>query len=260
MSEEQMLEIPQKEDMVVAWRDDLRAPEVVFGRCCLTGEWGTCAALDLGDIVIEAPDTTKGVEIDPVTQEINFTVWKPVTFHNIGTFSKAGLQMLMDFMDEKGSVIPTLTPILYYMFKVLYTDGSCLTQFRIDPATEEEEELHSGHIDFSRVSQISVVPHLVTDAELPTYTFDKSTGKFFKNGQELDIEYDGIYPDNAEVFYAREVIHSLGSTISGDMHRSIYPIRPASVVQLLGWKVPGGPQCVIGISDDGSWRGKWYTS
>jgi len=254
MIETDVLEVAAKPGKEVSFRDDLRAPLVVFGRCCVTGEWGKVITIDLGDIAVDAPDTEHGVEYDPETKETKFNVWKPAIFQNQATFSKKGLEMLIDYMDSQANPIPGVTPDLVYAWQVSYIDGSALQQFRMNG--EEVEELHAGHIDFGRVSQISVVPRF--DTALPTYTFVKETGKIFRNGAELDLDYEGDYKPDSEIIYARKVTHTWGSVMSpNSLNRGIEGMA-TTVLQLLGWKVGGltgfNPACIIAIDDRGNWR------
>jgi hypothetical protein len=242
-------------DQSIEFRDDLRKPKVVFGRCGITGEWGKCITIDLGDISVQTPDTERGVTIDDETGSAEFKFWKPVIIQNQMTVSELGLRKLLEYMESQDNPIPVLTPELVYKWMVIYDDGSALTQFRIKPDTEDEEEVNSREIDFSRVAQISIVPHF--DPELPTYTFVKETGKIYRAGEEIDLMYDGLYQPEATVVYARKVTHTWGSQATNDLSRHITNTH-TNVVQLLGWKVGGlqgpGPGMIIAIDERGNWR------
>jgi hypothetical protein len=242
----------------------LTETHVTFGRCCITGEWGKCLALDLGDIAISAPDTTKGVNYNPDTGEVTFTVWKPVVFASQALFSEKGFETLLEFIRNQENPVPKVTPILVYQWRVLYTDGSTLSQFQVNPETGFEEETNSGKIDYSRLVQMSLVPR--NDTVLPTYTFVRESGKFFKNGEELDVAFDGPYIPHAEVVYGRKVTTTWSSGMEGQtLDRNILNVH-AGVVQLLGWKIGGlpatiqqtnDPGCVIGIDERGNFR-PWH--
>jgi hypothetical protein len=237
------------------FRDDLRQPKVVFGRCCLTGEWGKCIALDLGDVSIQMPEIERGVELDPETNEVKFNFWKPLVFQNQATFSERGLQLLSDYLASQDSPIPGVTPILFYAWQVMYNDGSALGQFVADLENPGEEiEINSNEIDFDRVTQISLVPRHTT--ELPTYTLDKATGKIFRAGEEIDLMYEGVYNPDSSIVYARKVTHTWGSQVF-NLDREITNTH-TTVLQLMGWKVGGlkgpGPGLIIAVDDRGNWR------
>ena len=244
-------------DDLVEFRDDLRPPKVVFGRCSLTGEWGKCLALDLGDMSIQVPDTERGVEQDSDTGEVRFTCWKPLVIQNQATFSESGLRKILDYMASQDNPIPTICPDLVYKWQAMYTDGTVLGQF-----PETEPEVNSREIDFSRVSQFSVVPHYVTEEILPTYTLVKETGKIYKAGVELDLMYEGTYNPDSEIVYARKVTHTWGSQMKSGLDRDITNTH-TTVLQLIGWKVGGlkgpGPGLIIAIDDRGNWRPWEYT-
>lgn len=248
-----MIEQPQNDtESLTEFRDDLRQPKVVFGRCCLTGEWGKCIALDLGDMSVQMPDIEHGVELDPETKEVTFNFWKPVVFQNQATFSERGLQLLSAYLASQDSPIPGITPILLYAWNVLYNDGSALGQFTT--VDDEEVETNSKDIDFDRVVQLSIVPRQATD--LPTYTLDKATGKIFRAGEEIDPMYEGEYVPESTIVYARKVTHTWGSQVV-NLDREITNTH-TTVLQLMGWKVGGlkgpGPGMIIAVDDRGNWR------
>lgn len=247
-----MIEQPQNDtENLTPFRDDLRQPKVVFGRCCLTGEWGKCIALDLGDMSIQMPDIERGAEL--VDGEIKFNFWKPLVFQNQATFSERGLQLLSAYLASQDSPIPGITPILLYAWQVMYNDGSALGQFSI--VDDEEVEANSNQIAFDRVVQISLVPRGPAN-DLPTYTLDKATGKIFKAGEEIDPMYEGQYIPASDIVYARKVTHTWGSQVV-ELDREITNTH-TTVLQLVGWKVGGlkgpGPGLIIAVDDRGNWR------
>jgi hypothetical protein len=246
--------VQENVDKLVEFRDDLKPPKVVFGRCSLTGEWGKCLALDLGDMSIQTPDLERGVEHDPETGEVHFLYWKPVVFENQATFSEAGLKKVLDYLASQENPIPGICPDLVYKWQVLYIDGTALSQFRM--VNDTEEEVNSKEINFPNVSQISVVSHHTSEDSLPTYTFVKETGKIYRAGVELDLMYEGDYHPDAEIVYARKVTHTWGSQMEG-LDRNITNLHSA-VLQLLGWKIGGlkgpGPGLIIAIDEYGNWR------
>lgn len=252
---------------LVAFRDDLRPPKVVFGRCAITGEWsGKCATIDLGDICFQEPDTERGVSYDPETGKVDFSVWKPVVFNNQLIVSEMGLKRLLEFVESQENAIPGVTPELVYKWQVSYKNGSALSQFR---ATEsgEEEEVNSAEIDFPEIAQISIVPR-IPNSELPTITFVRETGKFYSSGNEIDTMYDGSYVDGAEIVYCRRVAHTWGSVVGPNgLDRQIANMH-TTVLQIIGWRVGGlnavvdkldTPGCLIAVDERGHWRPFDYT-
>jgi hypothetical protein len=255
------VEIPESTKSLQAFRDDLREPKVTFGRCCITGEWGKVSAIDLGDISIDMPDIENGVQYDAESKAVAFTKAKPVVFHNQALFSRGGLEKLMAYMDSQDNPIPAVTPELAYKWQVNYTDGSALSQFQVNPGTDEFEEVNSAEIDHARVGQLSIVanfPAVERSEGLPTFTFVKESGKFYKNGEEIDTMFDHDYRPDSEVIYARKVNATFGSSMQvGSLDRNIMSAH-ISVLQLMGWKVGGlhgeGPGCIIAVDDRGHWR------
>ena len=247
-------EIVQRSDKLVAWRDDRRDPEVTFGRCALTGEFGSVIALDLGDISIEAPDTSKGVTLGE-DGSARFDHWRPVLFHNTATFGERGLEMLLDYLRNSDSPIPAITPDLQYGWQVYYKDGSGLSQFEI--VDGEPVEVNSKEINKSEIAQLSLTGHY--DPAMPVYTFVKETGKFYKNGTEIDTGYDGSYDQSYETIYARSTSHHYGSVTLTAGRRSISNAHTV-VLYLIGWKENGltatdGKAHVIAVDERGQWRG-----
>jgi hypothetical protein len=254
------VEIPE-EKKLQAFRDDLREPKVTFGRCAITGEWGKVAAIDLGDISINVPNIEDGVLYDTETQAVTFTKARPVIFQNQALLSKAGLEKLIAYMDDQNNPIPAVTPELIYRWQVTYTDGTALSQFRTIPGTNDDEEIISSEIDFTRIAQMSVIPNFpsIPRAEgLPTYTFVRETGQIYRSGELLDLLFDNNYIPDSEVIYARKVNITFGSgMVPNSLDRNIVAAH-TSVLQLLGWKVGGlhgpGPGCIIAIDERGNWR------
>lgn len=251
-------EPPEGTKTLQAFRDDLREPKVTFGRCCVTGEWGKVIAVDLGDISIIAPDIENGVEYND--GKVTFTKAKPKVFSNQATFSRDGLEKLMSYMDSQENPIPAVTPELVYMWQVTYPDGTGRAQFETNPLTFEQYENNSSVIDHSKIVQLSIIPNRDEPkaAELPTFTFVKDTGKFFKSGEELDTMFDTEYTKDSEVIYARKVNMTFGSAmITNSLDRGIQTVH-SSVLQLMGWKVGGlqgaGPGCIIAVDERGQWR------
>lgn len=249
-------EIEPKADKLVQFRDDLREPTIAWGRCLVTGEWSPVVGLDPGDISIECPRTDKGVEYDPVTKEVTFTVWQPQVLEQQVTFSKEGLLKLLAWMDDQTLPVPTITPVLVYKWQVLYNDGNALSQFQYEPGTEQEVEVNSREIDFDRVTQISVLPRDTQgDSVLKGYTFVPETAKFYCNGQEVDVDYEfDHFVPGAKPFYCRKVTHTWGSVIGNGLSRNIQDAH-TTVLQILGWHTyNGGPCCLISIDERGNWR------
>ena len=242
-------------DNLVPFRDDLRQPKISFGRCCLTGEWGKCVALDLGDISIQMPDIERGVEQDPESRKVRFKYWTPVVFQNQATFSEDGLKKLLNYMESQENPIPCVCPDLVYKWQAGYIDGTVISQFQAT-ADGTEEEISFADIVLDRVSQFSIVPRYVTEEVLPTYTLVKETGKIFKAGVELDLMYDGVYQPESDIVYARKVTCTFTSQVQG-LNRYITNTY-TTVLQLLGWKIGGlkgpGPGLIIAIDERGNWR------
>jgi hypothetical protein len=248
---------------LIDFRTDLRTPESVFGRCAFTGQWTKCVTIDLGDISVEAPDTTKGVHLD-AAGVVTFDFWKPVIFNNQLTVSEDGLKAALKFLQDAENPIPGLSPVLVYGWYVMYTDGSAKKQFEYDPNTGQEVESHTGDLNLERIKEISLVPRHNED-ELPTYTFVKETGKFFKSGVELDLGYDGKYIAESTVINARRVQATWGSTVNPSGLSRRIDMAHSNVLYMLGWKVGGmdgakeDAACVIGIDGKGRWRPYEYT-
>lgn len=242
-------------DKLVTFRDDLRPPKVVFGRCCLTGEWGKCIAIDVGDVSVQMPNTEKGIDYDPETGEVRFNLWKPLIIQNQVTFSESGLKKLLAYMESQDNPIPGVCPDLVYKWQVSYDDGTGISQF-MTKEDGSDEEIRSSDIEFARVKQLSIVARYGDDSTLPNYTFVKETGKIYKSGQELDLVYDGAYIPDSEIIYARKVTHVYESHIV-NLSREITGAH-TGVLQLLGWKVGGlqgpGPGLIIAIDERGTWR------
>lgn len=234
-----------------------RPAQVVFGRCCITGQWGKCITIDLGDISINTPNIEEGVEYNPETKEVAFNNWKPVIFQTQATVSEQGLEQMLANLRAQNNPIPSVSPELVYEWQATYEDGSALRQFGVDPETNEPVELNAGHIDFDRVVQMTVLPRY--DGNLPSYSFVRETGKVYKNGEEIDLDYGGTYDPTAPVIYCRKVTQTWGSVMQQDgLNRNIENMAN-SVLQLIGWKVGGfsegaGPGCIIAIDDRGNWR------
>jgi hypothetical protein len=249
---------------VEPFRDDLREPKVLFGRCCITGEWGKVIGIDLGDISLEAPDTENGVLFE--NGKVTFTKANPIILNSQATFSRDGLEKLMAYLDSQDNPIPSITPELVYKWHVLYTNGAGISQFVSDQNTYETVEIPSGDIDFSRLRQISVVPNFPAVARaqgLPTFSFVKEKGTFYQGGQELDVMFNGEYDPESSVVYARKVNITFGSQMEPNgLDRNITGAY-TSVLQLLGWKVGGltgpGPGCIIAIDERGHWRPYEYS-
>lgn len=265
MIEAKQLVTESEADKLVSFRDDLRPPKVVFGRCAITGEWGKCVTIDLGDICFQAPDTERGVEYDPKTGDVRFTIWKPAVFNNQLTISELGLKRLLEYAESQENPIPGITPELVYKWQVSYRDGSALTQFRME--NDEEVEVNSQEIVFSEVAQFSLVPRY-PGGSLPTFTFVKETGKFFCNGAEIDTMYDGPYFPESELVYCRKVAHTWGSGVGPNgLDRQITNVY-TNVLQIFGWRVGGftafvekhdTPGCIIAVDERGNWRPYDYT-
>lgn len=255
MQNESHQEVEQKADKITQFRDDLREPSVSFGRCAVTGEFGPVINIDLGDLSVEAPNVDKGVEIDPETKEITFTCWRPVIFETNISLSEMGLVKLLEYLKSQDSPIPAVKPVLLYMWQVMYTDGSVQAQFELNATTQEEEEFHSGVIDFTRIHQISVVPRGI-NSELPTATYVVEGHKFFVGGKEIDVEYDNLpsIPEDVLPYYARKVTHTWGSVMGAHLTRDVQNAH-TTVLQLVGWQTPDGlHKCIVSIDERGNWR------
>ncbi len=258
-----------KERPLVPWRDDLRPPSAEFGRCVITGEFGSCVAIDLGDLSVNSPDCSRGVTLDNPqfdtngnyienSGEVRFSVWRPHVIQQQLLISEDGLNRLLDFSRNNESVIPGITPNLEYIWSVLNIDGSGRKQFEIDPETDEEVEVNTKELgDYSQVAQITLEHHY--NQALPTYTFVASTGKIFKNGEELDLAFDAPIPEGALPFYSRRVMHVWGSAMQYNSLSRSFTLGQTTVLQLIGWRVGGvgsgdAPCCIIAIDEQGGWR------
>lgn len=253
MSDENRLDVAPKRPEETMFRDDLREPTISWGRCTITGEWGPVVGLDLGDISVESPVVEKGVIYDPLTGDVTFTNWKPILFEQSLTVSRAGLEKLLHWMDDQELPVPTITPVLLYKWVVMYSDGSVVSQFEVDPETSLEHENSSRLIDFSRISQVSVCPR-EAGSELPTYTYDWATNTTYKNGVPIDTEYEGERHADATAFCQRKVTHTWGSVMGDGLERVIQNAH-TTVLYLLGWYTyENGPCCIISVDERGNWR------
>lgn len=254
MSEqEKHLDVPAKSPQETQFRDDLREPTVGWGRCAITGEWGPTVALDLGDISVEAPLVDEGVEYDPNTKEVVFTRWRPVIFEQQLTVSRPGLEKLLSWLDDQAMPVPTLTPVLVYQWRVLYTDGSSLSQFECDSGSNDIRENRSDLIDFSRIQQASIVPR-EPGSDLAGYTYDWPSNVIYRNGLPIDVEYNGDRPEGASVFCRRKVTHTWGSVMGEGLSRELQNAH-TTVLYLIGWHTyENGPCCIISVDERGNWR------
>lgn len=244
------------------FRDDLRDPQMVFGRCTVTGEWGNCIALDLGPISIEAPDATRGVTLDE-DGNVQFSVWNPYVFQNQLTISPAGLMLLLNWSEGKTASLPEIKPNLVYAWQIMFNDGARMCQYHIDPDTGEEVETNTREVDWSQVSQIDIVSHYPEERTLPVYTFITATGKIYKDNVELDLAYDEPMPEDASPCYARHNNHTYSSLmIQRSLSRDII-VQNSKIYQILGWRVGGLGSgvnlcCLIAIDEKGEWRAFEY--
>lgn len=250
------------------FRDDLKSPEIQFGRCAVTGEWGKVVAIDLGALAFEHPDFDNGVEYDPDTKEVTFTKWRPIVHQSQVSLSEGGLEKVLSWMRNQASPVPSVTPNLVYQWLVRYEDGHILSQFCHDPETEGEIEHTSREIDYSRnVIQCEILPRDVSDTDLPKYALDLREGTFFKDGVciNAEIDYEGIFdPEQHKLVYMRKVMATFGSRIRPKSMARDIALATSAVNQLLGWSMDGKggflreneelPCCVISIDDYGMWR------
>lgn len=267
MSSEVGLSIEQREGVNVAFRADLRKPEVAFGRCAITGEWGKVVCIDLGNISIESPNTEKGVSYDPSTGQVNFSVWDPKVFEQQLSVSRNGLQMLMDFIDNEESPIPAITPESVYQWTAMHTDGSVISQFFYELNGDTEQEQDSSNIRMSELHELRLLPHGVDNDVLPQYTYVPGSNKFFRNGVEIDVMYDGDRPADAVTVYCRHNTITMGSILKpGSLSRALQ-LGHITVLQCIGWCVggidalgdPNAKKCLICVDERGNWRPWKYT-
>lgn len=265
---ENILEVADKPEIPTGINIDLRPPKVSFGRCIITGEWGKVVNLDPGDMILKFPNLANDkIDYDPATGQVNFQEYEDMPIQTNISISAEGLKQLMDFVESEDNPIPPLSHDSVYMWSVLYKDGGGLRQFGYGEDTLEKE-FNSNEIEWERVAQFNVIPRENTD--LPTYTFVKESGKFFKNGIEVDTEFDGDYDSGATLFYARKVTHTMSSGMAQDGLTRFIGGRHTSVLQLLGWHC--GPRAnvedqsstekgfVLAIDERGSSRGWWEHS
>lgn len=216
----------------------------------------------MGDIAIDCPVIDEGVHYDEGTGKVTFTKFRPSVFASQATFSEEGLRHLLGWMEGKESPIPAIEPVLVYKWVVTYLDGDVICQFTTDENdSNTEHETNSREIQWDRgVSQISIIPR--HSDELPTFTFVTASGSFYRNGELLDVDYDGDYPHEAQIAYARKVTHTFGAFMGAALARTLNTAH-TTVLQLLGWHVDGVPGleqgndnacCVIAIDDRGNWR------
>jgi hypothetical protein len=260
------LEIEPRENAEVSFLKGIREPEVAFGRCALTGEWGPVVNLDMGNVFIETPNTDKGVLYDERTKEVTFTAWKPLPIERQIAVSRQGLQFLMHMMDGAESPIPAITPESIYQWAVMYKDGNVISQFFYDDAFKEQEQ-NSGVIVWPEVHELRLLPHHADNETLPQYTYVPDTNKFYRNGSEIDPMYVGQRPEGADIIYCRFNTITMGSTLKpGSMVRAL-SLGHVTVYQCVGWCVGGlaalgdntAKKCVICVDERGNWRPWRYT-
>lgn len=248
-------EITERE--AVLFRDDLRKPEIAFGRCAVTGEFGSVVAIDLGDISVQVPDHEEGVEYDEETGKAKFTKWNPVVFNCQASLSVTGLEHLLAWAKNQDTPMPTVTPELYYQWIVRYTNGSALAQFKFEDGVEVET--NSSEIDYSNVEEITLSPRRMG---LPTYSYRVSTQKFFKDGEEIDTDYLGAGSTAPMPIYFRRVTNVFGSGMGTGLNREI-SVASSSVLQVFGWsenrdlntiRSTDMPCNLIAVDEFGNWR------
>lgn len=221
--------------------------KVAFGRCAVTGEWGKCMSINLGDISVQAPDTENGVVSDP-DGRVRFTQWAPVTFNTQVTLSEAGLQQLMDQCKSAENPLPTLNPDLVYGWEARYKNGCTVRQFTRHYPTEVETRY--GDLELKEVFEMSLMGRGI--AGLASYSINMEKGKFYQNGQPIDVGYEGDYSEDALPFAARKIVHTWGSEVH-DAERSVTNAY-TTVLYLLGWTSANGTRCLIAVDNRGSWR------
>lgn len=249
------MEVQQKPNFSTKFREDLRQPKAMFGRCGITGEWAQCIAVDLGDVSIPYPDMEKA-QFDTAFKRVTFPelIYKSLQIQLM--VSKKGLEILSSMLEHqsKNSGV-TVTPKLVYQWSVYYNDGETLNQF-----TEEDDILieHTlRDIDFDRVTAIELNPLI---ADLPTYKFNLATGEIRKNDELLDFTYTKhtpFLPGETEIVLCRQNTILFGST-QEDLERDV-EVSNVSTLYLLGWRVGGisaeaGKGLVIAVDERGYWR------
>ena len=226
-----------------------RPPNIGFGRCAVTGEWGKVANIDLGDMSFDIPDVEAMVPGEPVPT-------KPVTLQLQLSVSPEGLRHLQTLLNAAPNPIPGMQPDLAYMWAVTYNDGTTLTQF--DP---DGTERHWGHVNVPKVTELHLLPNplAATSAGLPSYTLCLKSNLLFCGDDPTPIDFgcpENIPPE-AEIVYYRAVNLTFASEVKTDLQRSIGPANN-SVLQLIGRKVGGlkgpGPGYVIAVDARGNWR------
>lgn len=245
------LEVPSKPEHVTQPRTDLRPPAVQFGRCLITGEWGAVVALDLGDLTVNSPITTEGVEFDQNGQPV-FTKWQPHIFETSATFSKQGLEMLLKSLADQDVPVPPIKPPSAYMWQLLMASGAVIPQFSLIPGTEEFEERHTGGINWADVKQISLVPF--EKADLPTFTYNVETDQFYRAGALIDVDYGQERPANALPYAKRHVSITTASAMGAGLARNVGAAN-ITVNQWIGWETPDKTRaCIIAVDERGGWR------
>jgi len=248
---EHTFSIPDNGAIPNQFQDNLRPPEVQWGRCCITGEWGQVIAIDPGDIIINAPNVHEGVEHDGETGKITFTKWDAKIFEANVLFSKAGLELLLQHLNDTSVAPPGVTPELIYNWQVMYDGGEVVPQCEFDEFGNITQERTKADIDLNKVKQLTLVSY--KRPNLPIYSFNAVTGEFFKNGVLISTDYAQKMPENATPYYARKVVINGSSAIGPGLSR-VVSFANTSVLQLFGWIAPAGQCCIIGVDEYGAWR------
>lgn len=247
-----------REEKQSEFRADRRPPEVVFGRCAITGEIGKVVAVDLGDIAVDTPNTEDGVEYDKVTKKVIFTRWEPVVFNQQLTISKDGLEKMLGLMDEAPNPIPAYTPNLVYGWEFLMYDGSAVGQFYVKDGEEVERTI--ANIDMKDISEIRMIPRA---PDLPKYTYNVHTQTLYKNNRVEPLKEFYTYdrPEDAETVVFRFNNITFASTIGNNLSRKVELVAGATLF-CFGWCVGGlgsvndktSAKAIIAIDAYGQWR------
>jgi len=235
-------------EQITGFRRDLRTPKVNFGRCGITGEWGKVIAVDLGDMVVQAP----GYYRDGVWHEPEL-----VTYTNTVTLSKDGLRLLGDALDGSDNPIPAYVPDLKYQWEVAYMDGSAERQFFYSEDGEEEERAFPlGRA--AEIKQVSLIDRIGLPNGLPTFTANITEGRFFRNGEEISTGYTGELHPGRTALSVRKSSILFGSQMEGTGERNIGMLH-ASILYVIGWKNgdwgnTNGSCNLIAVDERGAWR------
>lgn len=249
----------------------LRQPKIEFGRCAITGQFGKCVAVDLGNITVDEPNPDAGYYIDD-KGKVMPNAFRPAIFASQVTLSVEGLSRLAVYLGIAESPIPGITPAEIYQWEIQFKNGTTIRQFYHEGTEEKRntEDLNCD-IDWGQALSLTIRPHNQPEGSLPFYSYSVHSGDFFRNGvaiTDLDYEVTDNDPTTFTIVYFKKVHHTFGTgVLPGSMERQFTGCH-STMLQVFGWADGGlaavlDPDCtksccLIGIDERGEWRPYLY--